>query len=108
MTDDLPPVSLIRQNDTHRLILSQYTANGESVLMRIADDEAHLHAIFELYRVTNDRLWAEHDLLPGITSHELVFGVPSCKIINAAFTHARPEDHGSIVLIAEHGTRPLR
>ena len=31
------------------------------------------------------------NLLPGITVHELVFGIPNWHIVNAAFTHARPE-----------------
>ena len=33
----------------------------------------------------------EANLLPGVTVHELVFGVPNWHIVNAAFTHARPE-----------------
>lgn len=91
MADDLPPLRLIRQNDTHRLILSKYTPGGESVLTRIADNDVHLRTIFDLDDLTNDRLWAEHGLLPGITSHELVFEIPYHSVINAAFTHARPE-----------------
>ncbi|MAW12732.1 MAG: hypothetical protein CML57_00730 [Rhodobacteraceae bacterium] len=41
-------------------------------------------------QATNDRLLAENDLLPGIGVDELVFSVPSYRIINAAFTHAHP------------------
>ena len=37
-----------RQNDTHRLINSKYSESGESVLVRIADDDAHLKDIFDL------------------------------------------------------------
>ena len=33
----------------------------------------------------------EYGLLPGIGVDELVFGVPNFRIINAAFTYARPE-----------------
>ena len=33
----LPPVTLVRQFDTHRLIPSKYSPGGESVLVRIAD-----------------------------------------------------------------------
>jgi RES domain-containing protein len=36
-------------------------------------------------------LLGEANLLPGITVHELVFGIPNWHIVNAAFTHARPE-----------------
>jgi hypothetical protein len=86
----LPRTSLIRQNDTHRLIPSKYSTGGESVLVRIAEDDPHLHDIFDLDNATNDRLLAENNLLPGIGVHELVFGVPYYRIVNAAFCHAHP------------------
>lgn len=86
----LPPVRLVRQYDTHRLIPSKYSEGGDSVLTRIADDDTHLQDIFDLDHATNDRLLGEHDLLPGIGTHELVFGVPYYRIVNAAFCHAHP------------------
>src|SRR6185437_2003350 len=61
-----------------------------SVLARIADNDRHLADVFELDNATNDRLLAENDLLPGIGVHELIFGVPYYRIVNAAFTHAHP------------------
>lgn len=85
-----PRVQLVRQNDTHRLIPSKYSANGDSVLVRIADDDDHLEAIFELDNATNDRLLAENNRLPGIGIDELVFGIPYFRIVNAAFCHAHP------------------
>jgi RES domain-containing protein len=85
-----PAVSRIRQLDTHRLIPSKYSEGGESVLIRIADDDDHLRGIFDLDHATNDRLLAENDRLPGIGIDELVFGVPCYSIINAAFSHAHP------------------
>lgn len=85
-----PPVRLVRQFDTHRLIPSHHTPGGESVLVAIADDDAHLQAIFELDAATNDRLLAEHQLLPAIGLEELVFAVPHAAVINAAFCHANP------------------
>jgi hypothetical protein len=85
-----PPVSLVRQYDTHRLILSKYTAGFESVLTRITTDERHLRDLFDLDHATNDRLQAENGLLPGIGYQELVFGIPNYRVINAAFTHAHP------------------
>ncbi len=88
---DQPPLSLVRQSDTHRLIPSKYSPGFESVLMRIADDADHLRDIFDLDSATNDRLLAENGLLPGIDLHELVFGVPGYRVINAAFTHAHPQ-----------------
>jgi hypothetical protein len=85
-----PRVQLVRQNDTHRLIPSKYSTNGDSVLVRIADDDDHLKDIFELDNATNDRLLAENNRLPGIGIDELVFGVPYFRIVNAAFCHAHP------------------
>jgi hypothetical protein len=88
----LPPVTAIDVHDTHRLVPSRYSPQGESVLVRIADpgDDAHLAAIFELDSATNDRLLAERGLLPGIGPDELVFAVPLASVINAAFCHAHP------------------
>jgi hypothetical protein len=86
----LPPVSLVRQFDTHRLVPARHLRDGDSVLVAIADDDAHLQAIFELDLATNDRLLAEHQLLPGIGLEELVSGVPFAAVINAAFCHAHP------------------
>lgn len=88
--DELPPVSLVRRHDTHRLIASKYSDGGASVLARIADGDAHLAVIFDLDHATNDRLLAENDRLPGIGVHELIFGLPNYRIVNAAFAHAHP------------------
>jgi len=86
----LPPFALVRQFDTHRLIPSRRLANGDSVLVAVADDDAHLQAIFELDAATNDRLRAGQQLLPGIGVEELVYAVPHAAVINAAFCHANP------------------
>lgn len=85
-----PPISLVRQFDTHRLVPSRHLSRGDSVLVAIADDDAHLQAIFELDAATNDRLRAEQQLLPGIGIEELVFGVPHAMVVNATFCHAHP------------------
>ncbi|HWF98081.1 MAG TPA: RES family NAD+ phosphorylase [Steroidobacteraceae bacterium] len=84
----VPPLTLVRRYDTHRLIPSKY--GDASVLARIADDDAHLAEIFDLDNATNDRLLAENDRSPGIGVHELVFGVPYYRIVNAAFSHPHP------------------
>ena len=81
MTDP-PRTSLVRRNDTHRLIPSRYSEPDAGVLTRIADNERHLADILDLDNATNDRLLAENELLPGIGKGELVF--------NAAFSHAHP------------------
>ncbi len=85
-----PPVTLVRQYDTHRLIPSRYLPGGDSVLAAIAADDAHLSAIFELDAATNDRLHAEHQRLPGIGPEELVCAVPHAVVVNASFCHANP------------------
>lgn len=87
---NLPSANLIRQYDTHRLIPSKYSERGESVLTRIAEAGDDLQKIFDLDNATNNRLLAENSLLPGIGIHELVFGVPYYRIVNAAFCHAHP------------------
>ncbi len=84
----LPRITLVRRQDTHRLVPALHAE--ESVLTRIADSDRHLRDIFELDQATNDRLLAEQALLPGIGPHELVFGVPWSAVVNAAFCHAHP------------------
>ena len=86
----LPPVALVREFDTHRLVLSRHLPQGDSVLVAISDDDTHLQAVFELDSATNDRLLAEQHLLPGIGVEELVFAVPHAAVINAAFCHPHP------------------
>ena len=60
------------------------------MLARLTDDPTTLAGIFDLDNATNDRLWAESGRLPGIDARELVFGIPSYRIINATFCHAAP------------------
>ena len=80
----------IDQRDTHRLIPTQFAEGGSSVLTRLTDDLKTLEGIFELDHATNDRLLAESRLSPGIDERELVFGIPSYRVINAAFCHPSP------------------
>jgi hypothetical protein len=85
-----PPVGLVRQFDTHRLVPSRHLPHDDSVLVAISDDDAHLQAIFELDAATNDRLIAGLQRLPGIGVEELVSGVPHAGVVNAAFCHPNP------------------
>ena len=84
------PTTFLDQPDTHRLIPAQYADGGVTVLMRLTHDFDILDGIFELDNATNDRLIAESRLAPGIDERELVFGIPSYRIINAAFCHPSP------------------
>jgi RES domain-containing protein len=81
----------LRQFDTCRLIPSRFADVEDSVLVPLADDDDVLRDLFDLDNATNERLRGEAGLLPGIGVDELVFGVPNFRIINAAFTYARPE-----------------
>ena len=91
MSDTLPPVSLVRQFDTHRLIPSHHSLpHGASVLTLLADDDQMLADLFDLDNASNDRLLAENEAVTGIGLSELVFGVPFFRIINAAYCHPHP------------------
>lgn len=91
MSAALPRTTLLRQFDTCRLIPSRFAVEEDSVLTGIAESDAHLADLFDLDNSTNERLRGERGLLPGIGIDELVFGVPNFRIVNAAFTYARPE-----------------
>lgn len=86
-----PPLTPLRQQDTVRLIPSRFADLEDSVLAPLADNDAMLRDLFDLDNASNERLRGEYGLLPGIGVDELVFGVPNFRIINAAFTYARPE-----------------
>lgn len=85
-----PPITWLRQIDTHRLVPSRHLAHNDSVLVAIADDDAQLAAIFALDALTNDRLAAEHGQRLGIGIDELVSSVPHAAVINASFCHPHP------------------
>jgi RES domain-containing protein len=87
----VPKLTALRQYDTCRLIPSRFADVEDSVLAPLADDDAVLRDLFDLDNATNERLRGESGLLPGIGVDELVFGLPHFRIINAAFTYARPE-----------------
>jgi RES domain len=86
----LPETRLLRQDDTHRLIPKTYSDEPYGPLRTIAENSEHLAAIAELDRATDKHVFAENNMLPGISVAELVFGIPHARIVNAAFTHATP------------------
>jgi RES domain-containing protein len=81
-------VTNLQRKDTHRLIPARYSDEG--ALRRLASGEKEFDALIELESATNDRLLGTANLLPGISIHELLFGVPHADVVNAAFTHAHP------------------
>jgi RES domain-containing protein len=83
-----PRVTFIREDDTHRLIPSRFS--DERALARLGGGDRDLRELTELDSATDDRLAAEENLLPGISVHELLFGVPHSAVVNAAFAHAHP------------------
>jgi hypothetical protein len=85
-----PRLNSIARNNTHRLIPTRYADDAEGVLARLALPQSQFDNLLQLEGATNDRVTGEANLLPGISVHELVFGVPYYHIINAAFTYARP------------------
>ena len=87
----LPQLTALRQFDTCRLIPSRFADLEDSVLAPLADNDATLRDLFDLDNATNERLRGEAGLLPGIGMDELVFGLPNFRIVNAAYTYARPE-----------------
>jgi RES domain-containing protein len=86
-----PQITLLRQFDTVRLIPSRFADAEDSVLAPLAENDAVLRDLFDLDNATNDRLRGESGQLAGIGMDELVFGVPNFRMINAAYTYARPE-----------------
>lgn len=86
-----PPVKDIQLHDTHRLIPAKYSESGTVLSRLVNNDEDLASDLLELDGATNDRLLGEEGLLPGISVHELVYGVDYAHIVNAAFTHAAPE-----------------
>jgi hypothetical protein len=83
-----PKISAIRADDTHRLIPSR--PSDRSVLERLTAHSGDVADLLDLEGATNDRLLGEANLLPGISVHELLYGVPYAHIVNAAFCHASP------------------
>jgi len=84
-----PKTTQLSRSNTHRLIPTRYSEDGDGVLARLGLPQSQTGNLLELEGATNDRVMGEANRLPGITVHELVFGVPHYHIINAAFTYAR-------------------
>ncbi len=82
-----PGARAFNWSETHRLIPSRYSEAG-TVLAELARNDADLQNLIALDGATNDRIQAEQHGIIGISPYELVYGIPSAHIVNAAFTHA--------------------
>lgn len=87
-----PPITEFRQIGMHRLIPSRYSETG-TVLEDVATDETLLADAARLDAATNERIHGELFGLAGISSFELVYGIPNAHIVRAAFLHPGP--HGA-------------
>jgi hypothetical protein len=82
---------------SHRLIPSRFSEGG-TVLSAIAGSDRELEDLVLLDGATNDRVQSEERGSIGISTFELVYGIPNAHIVNAAWTHpnesgARFSDH---------------
>jgi hypothetical protein len=82
-----PPLRALDWEDAHRLIPSRYSESG-TVLSALADNDRELDDLVLLDGATNDRVQAEQRGSIGISTFELVYGIPGAQVVNAAFTHA--------------------
>jgi hypothetical protein len=86
-----PPPLIDFNSETHRLIPSLHTEPPGTVFADLANDPDDLESLVLLDGASNDRVQAELFGTPGISTFELVYGVPNAHIINAAFAHPSPE-----------------
>ena len=84
-----PPLRQIDREGMHRLIPSRYSDAG-TVLDDLAEDDDMLEKLIRLDGATNDRIQGEQFGLPGISTYELVYGIPNAQIVRAAFLHPSP------------------
>ena len=82
-----PPVTQLKQADTHRLIPSRYPPVGILDAVSSADD---LELVMELEGWTNDRISAELGVIQRVPPSEWVLGRPQATVVMAAFCHPRP------------------
>jgi hypothetical protein len=87
-----PRLAALDWRNAHRLIPSRYSESG-TVLAALADDDEELEKLVLLDGATNDRVQSEERGFIGISTFELVYGVPNAHVVNAAYTH--PNESGS-------------
>lgn len=84
MTPDVSPFDI---QAFHRLISSRYSEE-ENALEDLADGEKMRDDLRLLDAATDDLIQGEQQGLMGISTYELVYGIPNAHVVNAAFTHA--------------------
>jgi RES domain-containing protein len=84
-----PPLRQIDRDGMHRLIPSRFSDAG-TVLSDLADNDDILEKVIRLDGATNDRIQGEQFGLPGISTYELVYGIPNAHIVRAAYLHPSP------------------
>jgi RES domain-containing protein len=77
---------------SHRLIPSRYSEGG-TVLAELAGNAKELDDVVLLDGATNDRVQSAYRGFIGISTFELVYGIPNAQIVNGAYTH--PNETGS-------------
>jgi hypothetical protein len=87
-----PEVRFIGWENSHRLIPSRYSGSG-TVLSELAENSKELEELVLLDGATNDRVQSEQRGYIGISTFELVYGIPNAHVVNAAYTH--PDESGS-------------
>jgi hypothetical protein len=87
-----PPIRRLDCRNSHRLIPSRFSEGG-TVLSAIAENTEELSDLVLLDGATNDRVQGEERGLIGISTFELVYGIPNAHVVNAAWTH--PNEAGS-------------
>lgn len=87
-----PEVRFFDWESSHRLIPSRYSESG-TVLSELAENIKELEDLVLLDGSTNDRVQCEQRGIIGISTFELVYGIPNAHVVNAAYTH--PDESGS-------------
>jgi len=82
----LPPVIDFFADGMHRLIPSRYSEN-QTVLAEVTDSDEMLDDITLLDGASNERIQTERTGKVGISTYELVYGIPNAHIVNAAFSY---------------------
>jgi hypothetical protein len=90
MSTFTPPRSMIRWDDSHRLVPNTYA--GDAPVLRALGGPDDLDDLVALSGATSRRLLVQQGAVPsGVHLDELVFGVPEWAVVNAAFCYPHPQ-----------------